>query len=170
MTFSLRVCLVLALTAIGAIAAAMPAVSNARPKPVSQPTACAWPVESTPTKANVAYPDSNATYWTMPYIAQAGMTITLTGTFPVTRFFSFNVYNSAAQDFTVNGINSSLTDYEIVPTAGTQNPWVTAGATPGTYTVTLQNGVTSSMTNAIPLAQRRPPHHSSRACRRTRAS
>ena len=131
MTFPLRVCLVLALTAIGAIAAAMPAVSSARPKPVSQPTACAWPVESTPTKANVAYPDSNATYWTMPYIAQAGMTITLTGTFPVTRFFSFNVYNSAAQDFTVNGINSSLTDYEIVPTAGTQNPWVTAGATGG---------------------------------------
>ena len=156
MTFPLRVCLVLALTAIGAIAAAMPAVSSARQKPVSQPTACAWPVESTPTKANVAYPDSNATYWTMPYIAQAGMTITLTGTFPVTRFFSFNVYNSAAQDFTTNGINSSLTDYEIVPTAGTQNPWVTAGATPGTYSVTLQNGVTSSMTNAIPLAPATP--------------
>ena len=130
MTFSLRVCLALALTAVGAIAAAMPAVSSARPQPASQPTACAWPIESTPTKANVAYPDSNATYWTTPYIAQAGMTITLTGTFPVTRFFSFNVYNSAAQDFTTNGINSSLTDYEIVPTAGTQNPWMTAGATP----------------------------------------
>ena len=156
MTFPLRVCLVLALTAIGAIAAAMPAVSSARPKPVSQPTACAWPVESTPTKANVAYPDSNATYWTTPYIAQAGMTITLSGTFPVTRFFSFNVYDSAAQDFTVNGISSSLTDFEIVPTAGTQNPWVTAGATPGTYTVTLQNGVTSTMTNAIPLAPATP--------------
>ena len=151
--------LVAALTLVAALAALVPAASTARPTIASasvQPTGCAWPVESTPAKANVAYPDSNATYWTTPFIAEEGMTITLNGTFPEARFFSFVVYNSAGQDFTTNGIPSSLTDYEIVPGAGTQNPWVTAGATPGTYSVTLMNGVTAGMTNAIPLMPSSP--------------
>jgi hypothetical protein len=148
-----------ALIALAAVAALLPATSAARPMIASaatQPTACAWPVESTPAKANVAYPDSNATYWTTPFIAEDGMTITLNGTFPTARFFSFVVYNSAGQDFTTNGIPSSLTDYQMVPGAGTQNPWVTAGATPGTYSVTVMNGVTSSMSNAIPLMPSTP--------------
>jgi hypothetical protein len=148
-----------ALIALAAVAALMPAASAARPPIASaavQPTACAWPVESTPAKANVAYPDSNATYWTTPFIAEDGMTITLNGTFPEARFFSFVVYNSAGQDFTTNGIPSSLTDYQMVPGANTQNPWVTAGAAPGTYSVTLMNGVTSAMTNAIPLMPSTP--------------
>ena len=148
-----------ALIALAAVAALLPATSAARPtiaRAATQPTACAWPVESTPAKANVAYPDSNATYWTTPFIAEDGMTITLNGTFPTARFFSFVVYNSAGQDFTTNGIPSSLTDYQMVPGAGTQNPWVTAGATPGTYSVTVMNGVTSSMSNAIPLMPSTP--------------
>ena len=147
----------------GAVAQAAQAVqaaaSNTRPITsggVTQPITCAWPVESTPSKANVAYPDSNATYWTTPFIAQEGMTITLNGTFPTARFFSFVVYNSAGQDFTTNGIPSSLTDYQMVPDPGTQNPWFTAGAASGTYSVTLMNGVTSGMTNAIPLTPSTP--------------
>ena len=147
----------------GAVAQAAQAVqaaaSNTRPITsggVTQPITCAWPVESTPSKANVAYPDSNATYWTTPFIAQEGMTITLNGTFPTARFFSFVVYNSAGQDFTTNGIPSSLTDYQMVPDPGTQNPWVTASAASGTYSVTLMNGVTSGMTNAIPLTPSTP--------------
>ncbi len=149
----------IALFALAAVAAVLPSTSAARPAIASaavQPTACAWPIESTPAKANVAYPDSNATYWTTPFIAEDGMTITLQGTFPAARFFSFVVYNSQGQDFTTNGIPSSLTDYQMTPNAGTQNPWVTAGAAAGTYTVTLMNGVTAGMTNAIPLMPSTP--------------
>jgi len=112
---------------------------------------CAWPIESTPVKANVAYPDSNATYWTTPYFAQPGMSITLKGTFPAARFFSINAYNSMGQDFSLNGVGSSITDYEITPDAGTQNPWITAGAAAGTYTVTLSNTSPARAINTIPL-------------------
>ena len=149
----------LTVLALAFVAALLPGTSAARPSIASasvQPTACAWPVESTPAKANVAYPDSNATYWTTPFIAEDGMTITLNGTFPTARFFSFNVYDSSGQDFTINGVGSGLTDFQMVPNAGTQNPWVTSGAAPGTYTVTLENGVTSGMTNAIPLMPATP--------------
>ncbi len=96
---------------------------------------CAWPVESTPLKANVAYPDSNATYWTTPYVAQPGLTITVSGTFPSARFFGIDVYSSNAQSIAYRNAPSSLSDFQIVPDAGSQNPWVTAGALSGTYTV-----------------------------------
>ena len=149
--------LLLSVTLATAALAAGAAPGAARTTPAAAaPTPCAWPVESTPAKANVAYPDSNATYWTTPFIAQDGMTITLKGTFPTARFFSFVVYDSAGQDFTTGGVPSALTDYQMVPDAGTQNPWVTAGAAAGTYTVTLANGVTPGTANAIPLRPSSP--------------
>ena len=141
------------------LAAALPAAASA-----ATPTAftndavrCAWPVESTPSKANVAYPDANATYWTTPYVALPGMRITLTGTYPTARFFSVNVYASSGQDFTVNGMPSAITDYEIAPDDGTANPWQTPGATAGTYTITLRGGVTpNTRGNVIPIAPTTP--------------
>ena len=33
---------------------------------------CSWPLETTPSKVNVAAPDPYATYWTTPFIASAG--------------------------------------------------------------------------------------------------
>lgn len=118
---------------------------------------CAWPIESTPTKANVAYPDSNATYWTTPYVALPGMRITLSGTYPTVRFFSVNVYDSSGQDFTVNGVRSAITDYEITPDTGTANPWQTPGAAAGTYTITLRGAVTGKApANVVPIAPTTP--------------
>ena len=114
--------------------------------------ACAWPVESTPTKANVLYPDSNATYWTTPYVATPGMTITVTGKYPTARFFSVNTYSSNAQSFTRNGVPSALSDFEIAPTVAGQNGWQTPGApNGGAYTVTLRNAVKPGIGNVIPL-------------------
>lgn len=148
--------ILLALAAIAATAATGGAADAQAAATGGQPTPCAWPVESTPSKANVAYPDSNATYWTTPFIARDGMTITLKGTFPTARFFSFVVYDSSGQDFTTGGVSSGLTDFEIAPDAGTQNPWVTAGAAAGTYTVTLANGVTPGTANTLPLQPSSP--------------
>ncbi|MFM7551474.1 MAG: hypothetical protein ACKO7Q_01305 [Actinomycetota bacterium] len=151
----------LPLIAVLALAAcALPAGAAAATVPAAFANAsvrCAWPVESTPTKANVAYPDSNATYWTTPYVALPGMRITLTGTYPTARFFSVNVYDSSGQDFTVNGAASAITDYEIAPDPGTANPWQTPGAAAGTYTITLRGAVTAATRgNVIPIAPTTP--------------
>lgn len=146
---ALMVMVIVALPA-SAAAAVPSAFSNASVR-------CAWPVESTPSKANVAYPDSNATYWTTPYVALPGMRITLRGTYPTARFFSVNVYASSGQDFTVNGVDSAITDYEIEPDAGTANPWQTPGATAGTYTLTLRGAVSANARgNVVPIAPTTP--------------
>ncbi|NBQ43429.1 MAG: hypothetical protein EBU23_13370, partial [Mycobacteriaceae bacterium] len=114
-------------------------------------------MESTPTKANVLYPDSNATYWTTPYVATPGMTITVTGKYPTARFFSVNTYSSNAQSFTRNGVPSALSDFEIAPTVAGQNGWQTPGApNGGAYTVTLRNAVKPGMGNVIPLSPETP--------------
>lgn len=118
--------------------------------------ACAWPVESTPAKANVEYPDSNATYWTTPYVATPGLSITIKGKYPTSRYFGIDVYSSNAQTFTVNGVKSAISDYQIQPTTGSQNAWITAGApNGGAYTVVLKRGVTSGSTNVLPIAPTR---------------
>lgn len=103
---------------------------------------CAWPVESTPTSANVLYPDSNSTYWTTPYRVTPGRRIFLRGAYPIARYFSIQAYDNDAQPYSVRGVSSSLTDYEIVPRTGT-NPWgVPSGASTAAtarYTVTLRS-------------------------------
>jgi len=119
--------------------------------------ACAWPIESTPIKANVAYPDSSATYWTTPYVAVDGLTITITGSFPTARYFSIQNYDSDAQLFTVNGVQSGITDFQIAPSTGSSNPWVAAGAANGgAYSVSVQTNVGSGVPNAIPLRPTTP--------------
>jgi hypothetical protein len=90
---------------------------------------CSWPLETTPSKVNVAAPDPYATYWTTPFIASAGNSLTIKGSFPTSRFMSFTVYNDSFQDFTntVDGssVPSDLSDYQIAPDQGSENPWRT---------------------------------------------
>jgi hypothetical protein len=62
---------------------------------------CSWPVESTPTSANVLYPDSNSTYWTTPYRVKPGMQIFLRGRYPTARYFSIQAYDNLAQPYSV---------------------------------------------------------------------
>jgi hypothetical protein len=114
---------------------------------------CAWPVESTPTKANILYPDANATYWTTPFVATRGLRMTLRGTFPEARYFSIQAYSSDAQLYTVNGVESSITDYEIIPNRRHGNPWrSTKTRTNGTYTVRLIPRPRPKLRNALPIA------------------
>ncbi|MFD0523728.1 hypothetical protein [Paractinoplanes durhamensis] len=49
-------------------------------------------------------------------------------------------------------MDSTLTDYEILPDAGTANPWRTAGAAPGTFTVDLVSSPVAGQANVLPLA------------------
>ena len=126
---------------------------------------CSWPLETTPSKLNVAAPDPYATYWTTPFIASAGNSLTITGTFPTSRFMSFTVYNDSFQDFTntVDGssVPSDLTDYQIAPNQGSQNPWRTGQIGPAmNFTVRIIPGATAAQQtseNAIPMIDQNPP-------------
>ena len=119
----------------------------------NQDLACAWPVETTPSKANVAYPDANATYWTMPFFAEPGLEISVSGTFPDARYFGLDVYGSDTLSFTRAGLESTLPDYMIEPDIGTENPWQTAGSGRGSFTVLLTNTPRiEDVENALPLS------------------
>ncbi len=126
------------------------------------PADCAWPVETTPTTSNIFYPDSNSTYWTSPYRATSGTRIYLRGTYPSARFFAITAYDNATQPYSVNGVSSSLTDYEITPSSG-RNPWSpsSTGAAGGRYEITLRSltpnaGVTGSLRNTLPILPAKP--------------
>jgi len=156
---ALRVTIIAALCAIG-WAAQAPAAGARAPFP-----GCSWPVESTPTSANVLYPDSNSTYWTTPYLVKPGMRIYLRGSYPTARYFSIQAYDNNAQPYSVHGVSSSLTDYQILPSAG-RNPWSPTAAgsvVGGRYTVTLRSlssstpvAVTGALRNTLPIAPASP--------------
>jgi hypothetical protein len=154
-----RIARVAAVCAIAGAALA-PAAPARTPLP-----GCSWPIESTPTSANVLYPDSNSTYWTTPYRVKPGMRIFLRGAYPTARYFSIQAYDSNAQPYTVRGVMSSLTDYQIAPSIG-RNPWAAAvagAAVIGRYMVTLrslssraQAAGRGALRNTLPIAPARP--------------
>jgi hypothetical protein len=161
----LSVKLALQVTGIAALcligwAAQAPAAGATTPFP-----GCAWPVESTPTSANVLYPDSNSTYWTTPYRVRHGMRIYLRGRYPTARYFSIQAYDNNAQPYSVHGVTSSLTDYQITPSTG-RNPWSAAGgrsARIARYSVTLRSlssrtpvAFAGSLRNTLPIAPAAP--------------
>ena len=56
---------------------------------------CSWPLEtSVDSLLNVAYPDTNAIYWTMPIDTARWRGMIITGRFPATRFMSFTSYDA----------------------------------------------------------------------------
>jgi hypothetical protein len=126
---------------------------------------CSWPLETTPTKVNLAAPDPYATYWTTPFLAGQGDSVTIKGSFPTSRFMSFVVYNDSFQDFTntVDGmsVQSDLSDYQIAPDAGSANPWRTSTVDTGSnFTVRILPGATAAQQqsqNAIPMIDQNPP-------------
>ena len=70
---------------------------------------CSWVLETTGSGAtNVAYPDTDATYWTMPFDTTKWKGLIIKGTFPESRFFSFATY--VAQGSVVDSINDVAVD------------------------------------------------------------
>jgi hypothetical protein len=109
---------------------------------------CSWPLETTGSGiTNVAYPDTNATYWTMPFDSQRWKSIEITGTYPNSRFFSFVSY--VATGSVVDG--GSRNDVDIKPDAGSTNPFVTSEIGPHHYTVTAGRSAPNSSSNFLPL-------------------
>lgn len=112
-----------------------------------QPGVCSWPLETTGEGlTNVAYPDKNSTYWTMPFDATAWKEIIITGTYPQARFFSFAAYNSNGQ--LVSNGPSSIHDVDIDANAGSANPFrnTPAEGQLQQYTITAGSAVPASTT------------------------
>ena len=79
---------------------------------------CSWPLEtSVDSLLNVAYPDTNAIYWTMPIDTSLWRGMVITGRFPATRFVSFTSYD------TKGAAIEGLLDYQIQPDRDSRNPY-----------------------------------------------
>jgi len=79
---------------------------------------CAWRLETDGSGiTNVAYPDTDATYWTMPVDTTQWKQVILQGQYPRSRFFSVTTYvaQGAASD--------AILDINIDPDAGSSNPF-----------------------------------------------
>ncbi len=146
----LAVLLGLLVLAVGALAT-LPAAASAAPAAQQFPY-CSWWLKTTPSTANVAFPDAAATYWTTPFLAGDGVSIEVDGTYPDARYMSFNVYDDAFGSFTTNGVSSGVADYLIAPSSGSINPFQVAGVAGGSFALTLVGDPQVGQPNTLPLA------------------
>ena len=102
-------------------------------------TPCAWPGEVTGSgPTNVFYPDTNATYWVMPVDTSTWQSLTATGLYTESRFFSFTTYANLQHSEVVDNI----IDADIAPGSGSANPFQSPRVLPGLgrhYTVTFDS-------------------------------
>ena len=128
-------------------------------------SSCAWPIVTNAQKVNVAYPDTDATYWTTPYRVEPGTRFIVKGTFPNARFMSFNTYDSTGGAFTTNNVPGAIFDYQISPNPGSTNPYqhttrrsgkfrgdVITSTGRNAFKVRVQSDVPGSQPNTIPSA------------------
>jgi hypothetical protein len=124
--------------------------------PTAQPPSqgaqnCAWPTLGGVQSANIGIPDSAASYWVQPLVADQHTTIQISGRFPDARYASLSVYTPYGNPFTTNGVSSSLPDYRIRPQSGSQNPWQQSAPPSGSFEVTISSNVTPNQVNALPM-------------------
>ncbi len=105
---------------------------------------CAWPIEISPEGyGNATMPENLARYFLMPFDNQHD-TMTIKGTYPNVRYFSFVAYDIYANPSN-NKIPGGLYDAQIAPDPGSVNPFVRphktthprANGVNGTYTVVI---------------------------------
>ncbi len=105
---------------------------------------CAWPVRADKTTSNIAYPDTNATYWGLSYDLAPGEALTLHGRYPQARYASYVTYGPNG------GAIAGLADRDIDPDPGSTNPFrVPAARGSGTYTVTIRSTPGTSAPNVL---------------------
>ena len=79
---------------------------------------CSWRLETDGGGiTNVAFPDTDATYWTMPVDTTAWKEVIIKGKYPASRFFSFTTY--VAKGAAVDAIH----DVDVDPDPGSSNPF-----------------------------------------------
>lgn len=133
-------------------------------RPASDPS-CSWGGEVSVDEHNALFPESHAAYWATAFTVHPDLRIGLSGAFPDSRFASLTVYRGEGGAFSVNGVDSTLTDYEIAPDPGTSNPWQPEPYQPhqphqphrlhrpaGTYTADMVLDPSPGAVNTLPLA------------------
>ncbi|MEU6670635.1 hypothetical protein [Streptomyces sp. NPDC046727] len=128
-----------ALTVLAAPSAAADAPVRSGTSAAAPEVSCAWPAVVRPGRLNIAFPETNATYWMTPYRLGRGESIVAEGTYPSARFTSLTAYDATGSPV------DSLADHQIAPDPGSRNPFAVAdaGTNPAQhrYRVTLKTGV-----------------------------
>ena len=112
------------------------------------PLPCGWMVDVSAKTLNVAAPDTHTNYFVQPYYLTAGNDIVVHGNYPYSRYFSFIAYGS-------NGLpinNVSIHDQQILPDAGSTNPFSTADPPtddPRQYTLRISSSQPPFPSNTI---------------------
>ena len=101
---------------VGALALALAAPAGARAQGVDQ-TCELSATRFDPDTVNVLFPDQSAQYWSADYVGVPGTRIRIDGVFPYSRYTSWNVYDSVLRPF------AKLSDFQLVPDAGSANPF-----------------------------------------------
>ncbi|MER5755140.1 hypothetical protein [Streptomyces sp. NPDC002088] len=133
---------VLALMGVFTLLAAQSADASVPPQAARDPlpqVSCGWPAVVNPSRLNFAFPETNATYWLMPYRLAQGDQMVVDGTYPSARFTSLTSYDVKGSPI------DSLADYKIAPSQGSRNPFSDPNAGTNSaqhkYKVTLKAGV-----------------------------
>ena len=137
--------------------------------PVGPAPFCAWWFVVDNQTFNIAFPDSNATYWATPFLADADTQLVIDGTYGDMRYMSLAVYdqkfnyyeyspepNGCASDATGPCFGSYIADYQINPVEGDVNPFQNAAGTPNDrYTVTITPSPQTTPGNVLPALSSR---------------
>ncbi|MFF1625398.1 hypothetical protein [Streptomyces sp. NPDC058272] len=130
---------VLAVPSANAAVPAVPAVPAGTGGASVPKVSCGWPAVVSPSRLNFAFPETNATYWVMPYQLAKGDQLVAEGTYPSARFTSLTTYDTKGSPI------DSLADNAIAPSAGSKNPFsqANAGTDPAQhrYRVIARSGV-----------------------------
>lgn len=104
----------------------VPLTASAAPDP-----GCSWLAKTEPDTVNVAFPDTNASYWSHPYANAPGTELVVHGTYPRARYFSFHVYQPTGVPV------DSIYDAQIRPDKGSTNPFA-GGSLAGKHAYTFR--------------------------------
>ncbi len=143
---SLRPAIVITVLAVSMVSCASSSTATKQvPAPNRAGAPCAWPTIANRAVNNIAYPDTNATYWVLTYRLAPGENLELRGTFPQARYLSFITYGPSGGEIGV------LTDRDILPDPGSSNPFAPATRNSGPkrrYRVQVRSAA-SSATNTV---------------------
>jgi len=96
---------------------------------------CSWPFESDGRGiTNVFTPDTNATYWIMPFDTGSWQSMIIRGRYPAARFINFDTYTSTG------AVTDSIIDSNITPDQGSTNPFATQMVNNGSQNYTIAVG------------------------------
>lgn len=114
---------------------------------------CAWSIALNGGRLlnpNIALPDTAASYWITDFIPDATVKkVVINGTFPNSRYFSFNSYDATGSSFEMNGVKSSIPDFLIDPDRGYQNPWQQPALAGGKYTLNVVRSPAEASGNVL---------------------